>query len=84
MLSVSRRLGVHGRLIGRALLTASSVAPRDSATFTLLADGWWNEQGEFAALHTMNRVRVQFMREKLQEVRGWDRAVAEALGRAVP
>lgn len=84
MLSASRRLGVHGRLIGRAMHTASSVDPRDIAHFSRLADEWWNEQGEFAALHTMNRVRVQFMREKLQEVRGWDRAVAEALGRDVP
>ena len=58
MLSVSRRLGVHGRLIGRAMHTASSVDPRDIAHFSRLADEWWNEQGEFAALHTMNRVRA--------------------------
>ena len=84
MLPVSRRLVQHGRLIGRAVHTASSVDPSDIAHFSRLADEWWNEQGEFAALHTMNRVRVQFMREKLQEVRGWDRAVAESLGRDAP
>ena len=32
----------------------------------------------------MNRVRIDFLREKLSEVRGWDAAVSYVLGRAVP
>ena len=64
----------------RMLQTASSVDPNDIAHFSRLADQWWDESGEFAPLHRMNRVRIEFMQQKLEEVRGWDAAVAEAMG----
>ena len=67
----------------RMLQTASSVDPNDIAHFSRLADQWWDESGEFAPLHRMNRVRIEFMQQKLEEVRGWDAAVAEAMGYAV-
>ncbi|WFD24290.1 hypothetical protein MEQU1_002989 [Malassezia equina] len=60
--------------------TASSVDPADIAHFSRLANEWWNEQGEFAPLHRMNRVRIEFMRQKLEEVRGWDAALADVCG----
>ncbi|WFD20617.1 hypothetical protein MCAP1_002866 [Malassezia caprae] len=60
--------------------TASSVDPADIAHFSRLASEWWNENGEFAPLHRMNRVRIEFMRQKLEEVRGWDAALADVRG----
>ncbi|CCU98657.1 unnamed protein product [Malassezia sympodialis ATCC 42132] len=60
--------------------TAASVDPADIAHFSRLANEWWNENGEFAPLHRMNRVRIEFMRQKLEEVRGWDAALADVQG----
>lgn len=42
------------------------------AHFTRLSSQWWDPQGEFALLHAMNPVRLQFMRQKLQEVGEWE------------
>ncbi|CAF96447.1 unnamed protein product, partial [Tetraodon nigroviridis] len=50
-----------------------SVRPSSHATadqdelrrFQLLASKWWDEQGEFAALHAMNDLRVPFIRDNL-------------------
>lgn len=42
------------------------------AHFTRLSSQWWDPQGEFALLHAMNPVRLQFMREKLKEVGEWE------------
>ncbi|XP_014873159.1 ubiquinone biosynthesis O-methyltransferase, mitochondrial [Poecilia latipinna] len=33
--------------------------------FQLLANKWWDEEGEFAALHAMNDLRVPFVRDNL-------------------
>lgn len=33
--------------------------------FKSLAQSWWNETGEFEALHSMNRLRVPFIRDGL-------------------
>lgn len=30
--------------------------------FQLLAHKWWDEEGEYAALHSMNDIRVPFIR----------------------
>ncbi|KAG5641915.1 hypothetical protein DXG03_003961 [Asterophora parasitica] len=38
------------------------------AHFSRLSSKWWDEQGEFAFLHRMNPVRVQFVQDKLLEV----------------
>ncbi|PKI82756.1 Coq3p [Malassezia vespertilionis] len=65
------------------LSSYSSVDPVDIAHFARLAEHWWDEDGEFKPLHRMNRVRVQFMREKLDEVYGWDAAMADVLGKPI-
>lgn len=62
----------------------TSVDPADVAHFTRLSQHWWDEDGEFALLHKMNRARIDFMRQKLAEVQGWDAARAEVLGQSVP
>ena len=66
--------------IARAMHTASSIDPSDIAHFSRLAEHWWDEDGEFAPLHRMNRVRIDFMRQKLEEVREWDAAMADVCG----
>lgn len=35
--------------------------------FSSLAAHWWNESGSFGVLQRMNRVRVEFLRERLLE-----------------
>lgn len=62
----------------------SSVDPADVAHFSRLSQHWWDESGEFALLHRMNRVRLEYMRTKIDEVRGWDAAVADVLGAPAP
>lgn len=35
------------------------------ANFTKLASSWWDETGEFEALHAMNKLRIPFIRDAL-------------------
>ncbi|KDN52140.1 ubiquinone biosynthesis O-methyltransferase [Tilletiaria anomala UBC 951] len=49
----------------------SSVRESEISHFSRLSSQWWDEQGEFGLLHSMNPVRIQFMREKMQEVKQW-------------
>jgi len=37
--------------------------------FSRLSSQWWDERGEFAMLHKMNPVRMEFIKQKLLEVR---------------
>ncbi|XP_049903630.1 ubiquinone biosynthesis O-methyltransferase, mitochondrial [Epinephelus moara] len=46
----------------------STVDPDEVRRFQLLAGKWWDEQGEFAALHAMNDLRVPFIRDNLLNV----------------
>ncbi|NWT23223.1 COQ3 protein, partial [Cardinalis cardinalis] len=43
----------------------SSVDSEEIKKFQLLAHKWWDEEGEYAALHSMNDVRVPFIRDTL-------------------
>ncbi|KAH9933519.1 S-adenosyl-L-methionine-dependent methyltransferase [Fomitopsis serialis] len=52
--------------------TRSSVNPDEIALFSRLSSHWWDERGEFQMLHKMNPIRVQFIREKLLEMRRED------------
>ena len=36
--------------------------------FSRLSSQWWDERGEFAMLHKMNPVRMEFIKQKLQEI----------------
>lgn len=40
----------------------ASVDPDEVRRFQSLASKWWDEEGEFAALHAMNDLRVPFIR----------------------
>ncbi|KAK0501313.1 S-adenosyl-L-methionine-dependent methyltransferase [Armillaria luteobubalina] len=45
----------------------STVNAAEISFFSRLSSQWWDERGEFAFLHQMNPVRVQFIRQKLLE-----------------
>lgn len=40
----------------------ATVDPGEVRRFQLLSSKWWDEQGEFAALHAMNDLRVPLIR----------------------
>ena len=46
-------------------LLRSSVNAAEIAHFSRLSSQWWDETGEFAFLHQMNPVRMQFIRQKI-------------------
>ncbi|XP_017268618.1 ubiquinone biosynthesis O-methyltransferase, mitochondrial [Kryptolebias marmoratus] len=46
----------------------TTVDPGEVKRFQALANKWWDEQGEFAALHAMNDLRVPFVRDNLLTV----------------
>ncbi|KAJ2334985.1 Hexaprenyldihydroxybenzoate methyltransferase, mitochondrial, partial [Coemansia sp. RSA 2681] len=48
--------------------------------FVKVSDSWWNPQGPFKYLHTMNRMRTQFIRSHLADLSRLPRQ--ETLGRA--
>ncbi|KAE8229108.1 hypothetical protein CF326_g5928 [Tilletia indica] len=58
--------------------SSSSVHASEIAHFTRLASQWWDPHGEFALLHAMNPVRIEFVRSKLDEVRRWEAALRAA------
>ena len=39
------------------------------ANFSRLAATWWDESGEFIALHSMNKLRIPFIRDALMNDR---------------
>ncbi|XP_074510790.1 ubiquinone biosynthesis O-methyltransferase, mitochondrial [Sebastes fasciatus] len=46
----------------------TTVDPDELRRFQSLASKWWDERGEFAALHSMNDLRVPFIRDNLLNV----------------
>lgn len=49
-------------------ISETTVDPDEVRRFQSLAGKWWDEQGEFAALHAMNDLRVPFIRDNLLNV----------------
>lgn len=49
-------------------VSQTTVDPSELKRFQSLASKWWDEQGEFAALHSMNDLRVPFIRDNLLNV----------------
>ena len=60
----------------------SSVHASEIEHFSKLSSQWWDEHGEFGLLHAMNPARIQFIREKLEEVWGWEAAQRQVHGEA--
>ena len=46
---------------------ASSVDAGEVRRFAALASKWWDEDGEFAALHKLNPVRIRYIRDRAGE-----------------
>ncbi|KAJ2337005.1 Hexaprenyldihydroxybenzoate methyltransferase, mitochondrial, partial [Coemansia sp. RSA 2681] len=57
-----------------------SVTPSELEKFARVSDSWWDPQGPFKYLHTMNRTRTQFIRSHLADLSRLPRQ--ETLGRA--
>ena len=49
--------------------SSSSVDPNEMQRFKQLANNWWIENGEFAALHRMNVIRVPLVRDTMVNYR---------------
>ncbi|CAF4461919.1 unnamed protein product, partial [Rotaria magnacalcarata] len=45
--------------------STSSIDPAEINRFRQLSSAWWNETGEYAALHSLNQLRIPFIREQL-------------------
>ncbi|XP_051575620.1 ubiquinone biosynthesis O-methyltransferase, mitochondrial-like isoform X2 [Myxocyprinus asiaticus] len=62
----------HNRLPRLNLRTVSQTTldPAEVRKFQAMASKWWDLQGEFAALHSMNDLRVPFIRDNLLNVHG--------------
>lgn len=46
----------------------NTIAPEEVSHFSSLSQTWWNEKGDFNVLQRMNKVRVEFLRERLKMV----------------
>ncbi|XP_061479396.1 ubiquinone biosynthesis O-methyltransferase, mitochondrial [Rhineura floridana] len=46
-----------------------TVDPKEMRKFQLLAHKWWDEHGDYAALHSMNDIRVPFIRDTVLNMR---------------
>ncbi|CAN9514125.1 unnamed protein product [Ophioblennius macclurei] len=64
----TRRLQGSERPSGARSVSQSTVDPNELKRFQSLAGKWWDEQGEFGALHAMNDLRVPFIRDNLLNV----------------
>ncbi|XP_013907307.1 PREDICTED: ubiquinone biosynthesis O-methyltransferase, mitochondrial [Thamnophis sirtalis] len=53
------------KFTGQPYSTWQTVDPEELRRFQRLAHKWWNEDGEYAALHSMNDIRVPFIRDTI-------------------
>jgi polyprenyldihydroxybenzoate methyltransferase/3-demethylubiquinol 3-O-methyltransferase len=60
---VASRSGIRGIASNVNTVDASEIEH-----FSKLSSQWWDERGEFAMLHKMNPVRMDFIKQKLQEI----------------
>jgi 2-polyprenyl-6-hydroxyphenyl methylase/3-demethylubiquinone-9 3-methyltransferase len=44
---------------------ADSVDPEEIAKFSAMAEEWWDPQGKFRPLHTLNPTRLAFVRDRI-------------------
>lgn len=51
-------------------VSQTTVDPAEVRKFQAMASKWWDLQGEFAVLHSMNDLRVPFVRDNLLNVHG--------------
>ena len=56
------------RVVRGIASNVNTVDASEVELFSRLSSQWWDERGEFALLHKMNPVRMEFMKQKLQEI----------------
>ncbi|UZJ56209.1 hypothetical protein CBS101457_005529 [Exobasidium rhododendri] len=61
--------------------TASTLDSESVSHFSRLSAQWWNPVGEFSLLHAMNPIRLDFMRQKLQEVGQWEETRCQVMAK---
>ncbi len=54
------------------MTSETSVAEDEVARFTAMADQWWDPTGDFAPLHKINPIRLEFIRDHLCGLAGTD------------
>jgi polyprenyldihydroxybenzoate methyltransferase/3-demethylubiquinol 3-O-methyltransferase len=50
----------------------NTISPEEISHFSSLSQTWWNEKGDFNVLQRMNKVRVEFLRERLRMVKRYE------------
>ncbi|XP_049585512.1 ubiquinone biosynthesis O-methyltransferase, mitochondrial [Syngnathus scovelli] len=63
----TKQIAVH-RQLSTKTSHQTTVDPDELKRFRSLASKWWDENGEFRALHSMNDLRVPFIRDNLLNV----------------
>ncbi|KAF4522741.1 hypothetical protein B566_EDAN009286 [Ephemera danica] len=53
------------RNVSRQLSSTSTADPKEISVFNNLSEQWWDEGGEFKPLHSMNKIRIPFIRNGL-------------------
>ncbi len=48
-------------------ISSASIDPREVAHYTALAETWWDRTGPFWPLHTLNALRIGWIREQVQK-----------------
>lgn len=54
-------------IFSRCLTEKTSVDQEEINRFRRLSSFWWNETGEYAALHSLNKLRVPLIRDQLTQ-----------------
>ena len=57
----------------------STASPEEIARFTAIADAWWDPAGDFAPLHQLNPVRLEFIRDHIASHFGRDALATQPL-----
>jgi len=63
--SASRCNGFGTNGIGKQLRAISTAIPSEIEKFERIANSWWDPNGEFKALHSMNSLRVKLVKDGL-------------------
>jgi len=53
----------------------NTISPEEVSHFSSLSQTWWNERGDFNVLQRMNKVRVEFLKERLKMVKRYEDGV---------
>jgi 2-polyprenyl-6-hydroxyphenyl methylase/3-demethylubiquinone-9 3-methyltransferase len=61
-----------------------TIDPREVEYYTRMAETWWDREGPFWPLHTLNELRLTYFRDRLCEHFGRDAATERPLHGLIP